>query len=152
MRTTVDLTWIEGRVERWIRFGRIAEKTTLTRAETRVAFDPGAVFALVRWASNGYGTVESRIDILQAVAPGARCSTSPFVAPGAEILVRLSGWPTVASVLEAIDRVESDGIAPEEVCPDHWRHVQNRLAAGLEPRSYRPARHGAWLKRQAVTS
>ncbi|WP_363318463.1 DUF2840 domain-containing protein, partial [Marivita sp.] len=36
MQTRVHLTWIEGRIERWIRFGRKAEETILTRTEKRV--------------------------------------------------------------------------------------------------------------------
>ncbi|WP_341863836.1 DUF2840 domain-containing protein [Gymnodinialimonas sp. 57CJ19] len=151
MRTTVDLTWIEGRVERWIRFGRVAEETILTRADKRVAFEPGAIFALVRWSSNEYGTVESRLDILRAVKAGQRCSTVPYVSPGAGVLLRLSGWPKVEAALVAVDIVESYGIAPEDVCPNHWQHVHNRLTAGYEPRPYTPARHAAWLKRRAVT-
>lgn len=151
MRTTVDLTWIEGRVERWIRFGRTAEETILTRTDKRVAFEQGAIFALVRWSSNEYGTVESRLDILRAVKAGQRCSSIPFVSPGGDVLLRLSGWPKVEAALLAVDIVESYGIAPEDVCPDHWQHVHNRLTAGYEPRPYTPARHTAWLKRRAVT-
>ncbi len=150
MRTTVDLTWIEGRVERWIRFGRIAEEIVLTRTDKRVAFEPGATFALVRWSSNEYGTAESRFNILRAVKAGQRCSTNPYVSPGGDVLLRLSGWPKVEAALQAVDIVESYGIAPEDVCPDHWRHVHNRLIAGYEPRPYTPARHAAWLKRRAV--
>ncbi|OAN70155.1 glycosidase [Jannaschia sp. EhC01] len=152
MRTTVDLTWIEGRVERWIRFGRITEEIIITRTDKRVAFDPGAIFALVRWSSNEYGTVESRFDILRAVKEGQPCSTIPYVSPGGDVLLRLSGWPKVEAALLAVDIVESYGIAPEDVCPDHWRHVHNRLSAGYEPRPYTPARHAAWLKRRAVAS
>ena len=152
MQTLVHLTWIEGRIERWIRFGRKAEETILTRTEKRVAFTPGAIFALLRWSSNDYGTVESRIDILRAVGAGEPCSTVPCVTPGGELLLRLSGWPKVEAALRSVDIVESYGIAPEDVCPDHWRHVHNRLTAALEPRPYTPARHAAWLKRRMVTT
>lgn len=38
MQTLVHLTWIEGRIERWIRFGQMAGETILTRTEKRVAF------------------------------------------------------------------------------------------------------------------
>lgn len=150
MQTIVHLTWIEGRIERWIRFGRIAGETVLTSSEKRVAFAPGTVFALVGWSSNDYGTVESRIDILRAVRAQDPCSTVPCVTPGGELLLRLSGWPKVEAALRSIDTVESYGIAPEEVCPDHWRHVHNRLTAALEPRAYTPARHAAWLKRRMI--
>lgn len=151
-RTTVDLLRVEGRVERWIRFGRIVQKTIRSRSESTVGFDPGAVFAFVRWSSNDYGTVESRIDILRAVYPGERCSTVPHVLPGGEMLLRLSGWPKVEAALIAIDLVEALGLAPEDVCPDHWRHVHNRLTTGLDPRAYTEPRHAAWLKRRAVTA
>ena len=112
----------------------------------------GAIFALVRWSSNDYGTLESRIDILQAVRTQDPCSTVPCVTPGGELLLRLSGWPKVEAALRSIDTVESYGIAPEEVCPDHWRHVHNRLTAALETRAYTPARHAAWLKRRMMTT
>lgn len=150
MRTTVHLTWVEGHIERWIRFGNIAEEAILSRSEKRVAFDPGAVFAFIRWSSNGYGTVESRIDILRAVPAGQSCATVPCVSPGGELLLRLCGWPKVEAALRCVDIVERYGIAPEDVCPDHWRHVHNRLTAGLNPRAYTPARHAAWRKRRAV--
>lgn len=98
-RTTVDLLWIKGRTERWIRFGRIVQDTLHSRSESTVGFDTGQVFAFVRWASNEYGTVESRIDILHAVQPGERCSTVPHVTPGGEMLLRLSGCRHGTSIL-----------------------------------------------------
>ena len=151
MRTTVDLLRIEGRIERWLRFGTPVEATNLGPRRRIVAFDPGAIFALVRWSSNGLGTVDSRIDILRAVGAGEAASTVPHVTPGGEILLRLTGWPQVEAVLDAIDIVERHRIPPEAVCPDHWRHVHNRLTVGLQPRSYTPVRHVAWLKRRAVS-
>ena len=147
-RTTVDLLWIEGRIERWIRFGRVVQETIRSRSERTVGFDSGAVFAFVRWSANDYGTVESRIDILRAVASHETCSTVPHVTPGGEMLLRLSGWPKVEATLLAIDQVEALELAAEDVCPDHWRHVHNRLITGLDPRAYTELRHDAWLKRR----
>ncbi|MEM8821356.1 MAG: DUF2840 domain-containing protein [Pseudomonadota bacterium] len=151
-RTTIELTWIEGRVERWLRFGRIVQEAIRSRSIRVVDVDPGSIFAFVRWAANDYGTVESRIDILQAVGPGATYSTVPFVTPGGMYLLRLSGWPKVEAVLLAIDQIEAEDIAPENVCPDHWRHVHNRLSCNLKPRRYTPFRHDAWLKRRALAT
>ena len=148
MRTTVELTWDEGRVERWIRFGRIAEEVILTRRDRRVSFDPGAIFALVRWASNDYGTVESRIDILRAPRAGEPYATVPHVTPGGDSLLRLSGWPKVERVLQFADAIEALDIDPADAVPDYWRHVHNRLSAGLEPRFYTAVQHRAWLLRQ----
>ncbi|WP_227287760.1 DUF2840 domain-containing protein [Boseongicola sp. H5] len=151
-RTTIVLTWIEGRIERWLRFGRIVQETIRSRSVRVVGVDPGSVFAFIRWAANDYGTVESRIDILQAAFPGERYSTVPFVRPGGTSLLRLSGWSKVEAVLVAIDQIEAEKIAPEDVCPDHWRHVHNRLTCNLEPRRYMPLRHEAWLKRRALAA
>tara|TARA_R110002049_G_scaffold247690_6_gene422205 strand:- start:609 stop:1073 length:465 start_codon:yes stop_codon:yes gene_type:complete len=151
-RTTIELTWIEGRIERWLRFGRIVQETIQSRSVRVVGVHPGSTFAFVRWASNDYGTVESRIDILQAPRKGERFSTVPFVAPGGISLLRLSGWPKVEAVLLTIDQAEAQGIAPEDVCPDHWRHVHNRLSCNLKPRPYTPFRHDAWLKRRALAA
>lgn len=151
-RTTVELTWIEGRIERWLRFGRIVQETITSRSERTIGVDPASVFALVRWAANDYGTIESRIDILQAARLGERFSTVPHVTPGGVSLLRLSGWPKVEAALLAIDQVEAEDIAPEDVCPDHWRHVHNRLSCNLEPRLYTPLRHDAWLKRRVLAA
>lgn len=147
-RTRVHLTWLEGRVEHWIRFGEIVEETILDRRRRVVAFDAGAIFAFVRWASNDFGTVVSRLDIVRAAAPSTACSTLPQVRPGGEILLRQSGWPKVQQVLAAIDAVEALGVAPADAAPDHWRHVQNRLAAGQPARPYTLSRHRAWLLRR----
>ncbi|ARE40961.1 hypothetical protein RGUI_2820 [Rhodovulum sp. P5] len=151
-RTFIELTWIEGRIERWLRFGRVVQGTIRSRSVRVVGVDPGGIFAFVRWAANDYGTVESRIDILQAVSPGERFSTVPFVTPGGVSLLRLSGWPKVEAVLLCIDQIEAEKIAPEDVCPDHWRHVHNRLGCNLEPRPYTHFRHDAWLKRRALAA
>ena len=148
--TEVELTWYEGQVERWIRFGRIAAERIIDRRRRVVCFAPQSMFAYVRWASNDYGTVVSRIDILRAAVPGGPISTVPCVRPGAEILLRFSGWPKVQLALRSIDAVEALGVEPADVPPDYWRHVHNRITAGQNPRPYTLARHQAWLLRQRV--
>ncbi|WP_343699759.1 DUF2840 domain-containing protein [Caulobacter sp.] len=150
MITQVELLWLEGQIERWIRFGRAAGEHIVDRRARRLDFRPGAVFALVRWRSGEYGTVESRIAVLRAVAPGEAFTTHPFVAPGAEILLNISGWAKVQSVLSAIDAVEGQGLRPEDVAPDYWRHVGARIGVGLPPRGYDRARHRAWLLRRRL--
>jgi hypothetical protein len=149
--THVELTFIARRIEHWLRFGRPTHEEILDRRRRIVSFRPGAVFAFVRWAANDFGTIISRIDILRAVAPGEAYQTLPFVRPGGDILLKLVGWPKVEQALIHIDAVEALGIDPAEVCPDHWRHVANRLSAGQTPRAYKRERHAAWLKRQAAS-
>jgi hypothetical protein len=148
--THVELTWLEKHIEHWIRFGRIAEEKVLDRRRRTVSFAPGGVFAFVRWASNDFGTIISRIDIVRAVAPGESYATLPFVRPGGDILLRINGWPKVDQVLQAIDVVEASGVDPADAAPDHWRHVHNRLTAGEQPRPYTLARHKAWLMRRSI--
>ena len=148
--THVELVWVKQRIEYWIRFGRTAEEHVLDRQWRLVSFAPNSVFAFVRWTANDYGTVVSRIDILRAIGPGERYSTVPYVRPGGESLLRLSGWSKVEKVLHAIDAVEALGIDPADAAPDHWRHLHNRLFVGERPRPYTPTRHQAWLRRRKV--
>ncbi len=68
--TTVELTWIEKQVERWLRFGRPVTDMILDRQRRVLSFVPGSVFAFVRWAANDYGTIASHIDIVRTVRPG----------------------------------------------------------------------------------
>ena len=148
--THVELTWIEKRVEHWIRFGRIAKDEIVDRRRRVVSFRPAAVFAFVRWAANDYGTVSSRIDIVRAVGAGEPFTTLPFLRPGGDILLKIEGWPKVSQVLVAIDATEAAGVDPCDAAPDHWRHVHNRIAAGHQPRPYTLERHRAWLKRREI--
>ena len=150
--THVELLWLEKRIENWIRFGRDVEETILDRRRRVLSFAPGSIFAFIRWASNDFGTVVSRIDVVRAVAPGEPYATLPFVRPGGDILLRLTGWPKVQRALQVIDVVEALGIDPADAPPDYWRHVHNRLIAGEEPRAYTPARHNAWLLRRRSES
>ncbi|QIB35290.1 DUF2840 domain-containing protein [Ancylobacter pratisalsi] len=143
--TQVELVWIEKQVEHWIRFGREVREQVLDRRRRILLFPPGATFALVRWAANEHGTVLSRLDILRAVAPGEACQTIPTVTPGGDILLRVDGWPKVERMLQHIDAIETIGIDPLEVAPDHWRHVHNRFAVCEMPRAYTMQRHRAFL-------
>ncbi len=150
--TQVELTWRDKRIEHWIRFGRIAEEQRIDSHRRIVAFTSGSIFAYVRWAGNEYGTVISRIDIVRAVAAGEAYQTLPFVRPGGEILLRITGWPKVETALTAIDAIETLGIDPTDVPPDHWRHIHNRISVNEPFRTYTLAQHRAWLRRREVLS
>jgi hypothetical protein len=150
--TTVELLWLEKRIENTIRFGHPASQEMIDRHRRVLSFAPGSIFAFVRWSSNDFGTALSRIDILRAVAPGQRYSTLPWVKPGGDSLLRLSGWSKVERVLQLVDAVEALGIDPAEAAPDYWHHVHNRLSVNEMPRTYTHARHKTWLKRRRVAS
>jgi hypothetical protein len=148
--THVELTWIEKKIEHWLRFGRRAEEKILDRRRSISSFAPGAIFGFVRWASNDYGTVVSRMDIVRAVEAGERYQTLPHVRPGGESLLRVDSWPKVERVLQAIDAIEALSVDPADVAPDYWRHLHNRIVAGHAFRAYTRDQHEAWLKRRSV--
>jgi hypothetical protein len=150
--TTVELTRIEGRLEQWIRFGRVAAERFVSRGTRLVSFRPGAVFAFICWTSNDYGTIHSSAAIMTAAMPDAGYSTYPFVRPGGDILLRIEGGQQVQLLLAAIDTIEAAGIDLCDVAPEHWRHVDSRLAAGLPFRPYGRERHAAFWRRRALGS
>ena len=150
--THVELLWLEKRIENWIRFGHAAEEQILDKRRRILSFAPGSIFAFVRWASNDHGTILSSVDIVRAATRGESFQTLPFVRPGGDILLKVEGWPKVESVLQLIDAIEALDIDPIAVPADHWRHIHNRIAAGLEPRSYTQAQHRAVLLRRRAAS
>ncbi|MBE7728267.1 DUF2840 domain-containing protein [Komagataeibacter sp. FXV3] len=150
--THVELTWIEKRVEHWLRFGQRADEQILDDRRSISSFAPGTIFAFVRWASDDLGTTVSRIDIVRAVAAGSPFQTLPFVRPGGEILLRVDSWPRVERVLQAINAIETLGLDPADAAPEYWRHLHHRITVGHEPRAYTREQHSAWLKRRQVMS
>ena len=150
--TAVELLWLEKRIENRVRFGRHVAEKVIDRNRRVLSFLPGSIFAFVRWTSNDFGTVLSRIDILRAIMQGQRYSTVPWITPGGESLLRLSGWPKVERALQLIDAVEVLGIDPADAAPNYWHHVHNRLSVNETPRPYTRSRHQAWLHRRRVTS
>ena len=148
--TLLELTFQKQRVEHWIRFGRKSFEQIIDRRRSIVGFAPESVFAFVRWASNDYGTIVSRLYILRAIGRGEPFQTVPFVRPGGEILLRIDGWRQVQRALAVIDAVEALSVDPADASPDYWRHVHNRLSAGQEPNPYTPERHAAWIGRRRI--
>lgn len=150
--THVELTWVEKQIEYWIRFGQEVQETILDLRRRVLSFRPNTIFAFVRWASNDFGTIISRIDIVRAVEPGEAYQTLPFVRPGGDILLKIESWPKVERVLQLIDDIEALKLDPADAAPDYWRHVHNRLTASAEPRRYTSDQHQAWLKRRRIAS
>ncbi|BCG75445.1 hypothetical protein MesoLj113a_66030 [Mesorhizobium sp. 113-1-2] len=146
--TTVELIWIEKRVEHRIRFGHPSHETIIDKQRRVVGFAPGSVFAFVRWAANDFGTVVSRIDIVRAVLHAEPYQTLRYIRPGGEILLKIAGWDKVERVLKLIDAIEAIGLDPAGAAPDYWRQTHNRLVAGGLPRAYSLEQHRAFLLRK----
>lgn len=115
--TTVELTFIEKRIEHWIRFGRPVSDRVLDKRRRLLSFAPGSTFGFIRWAANDYGTVVSCLAIVRTVERGTAFQTVPFVWPGGDLLLDVSGWPQVKHVLEVIDQIERFGFDPCAVSP-----------------------------------
>ncbi|TPI57384.1 DUF2840 domain-containing protein [Mesorhizobium sp. B3-1-7] len=150
--TTVELIWIDKRIEHRIRFGRPAHETIIDKRRRVVGFASGSVFAFLRWAANDFGTIVSRIDIVRAVLPAEPYQTLPYIRPGGEILLKIAGWDKVERVLQLIDAIEALGLDPVDAAPDYWRQIHNRLAAGGTPYAYSLEQHRAFLLRRRATS
>lgn len=150
--THVTLVWRKGVCEDWLRFGKPVAERIIDRTTSIESYAPGQVFALVRWASNDYGTRRSALMIVRAVGHGEACSTLPQVAPGGDILLSVHGWPRVRTAFGLIDAIEKSGFDPCDIAPDHWRHIHNRLSAGMPPRPYDQRRHRAWCLRRRMSS
>lgn len=148
--TFVELTWKEGQIEQWVRFGHPVSETRIDHHRRRFGFAPGAVFGVNRWSANAYGTVLSRFDILRGAGPGTPMQTLPYLRPGGTLLLSTHGWPKVERVLQTIDAIEALGIDPADASPDYWRHLHNRLTTAQPAHSYTRLQHRAWLKRRSL--
>lgn len=148
--TFVELTWKEGQIEQWVRFGHPVCEERIDHHRRRFGFAPGAAFGVNRWAANAYGTVLSRFDILQAAELGTAMQTLPYLRPGGTLLLSTHGWPKVERVLQAIDAIEALGIDPADASPDYWRHLHNRLTTTQPAHHYTCLQHRAWLKRRSL--
>ena len=79
--TEVELTWIAGKIEHRIVFGRtIAERVTDPQHRT-VSFAPGTIFGVMRWASSDYGLTVVRLEVLRAPRPGEAQPAFPSCIP-----------------------------------------------------------------------
>ncbi|KSH14831.1 transposase [Pseudomonas aeruginosa] len=143
--TRVSLAYIEPRFKLYLRFGEPARTHQLDRWRRSAVFLPGALFCRIRWQANDYGTVRWQLMVMQACTPLDAAQRIPGVQPGARLLLHAEGDGQVRAVLERIDAIEAQGIAPIAVSPAYWRTLANRLAARLPLPEYTTERHAAWL-------
>ena len=103
----------------------------------------------IRWQANDYGTIRWQLMVMQACTPLDAAQRIPGVQPGARLL-HAEGEMQVRAVLERIDAIEAQGIAPVAASPAYWRTLANRLAARLPLPEYTAERHAAWLTGRAL--
>lgn len=148
--TRVSLTYIEQRIDVYLRFGEPTRTIRLDRWRRVAVFLPGALLCRIRWQANDYGTIRWQLMVMQACTPLDAAQRIPGVLPGARLLLHAEGEPAVRAVLAQLDAIEAQGIASTDVSPAYWRTLGNRLAARLPLPAYTAEQHAAWLAGRAL--
>jgi hypothetical protein len=148
--TRVSLTYVEHRINLYLRFGRPLRELRLDPWRSCASFAPAAVFCRVRWESNDYGTTRWQLMVLQACTPGEPMQRIAGIRPGAHLLLCAEGEAAVQAMLQRIDAIEALAIDPADAAPAYWRTLGNRLAARLPLPAYGAERHAAWLRGEAL--
>jgi hypothetical protein len=148
--TQVSLVFIPGQMNVYLGFGQPLGQRYLNGRCRSVFFRPDQTFCRVWREGNEYGLTRCELAILQARAPRQFVQKVTGITPGASILLRVEGEPTVQLVQRLISTIRARGIEPDRVSTRFWRVVQNRLAARLECPTYTPFRHRAQLTRETA--
>jgi len=143
--TRVTLTFIDRRINLYLRFGRPQREVRIDRWQRCAFFAPNAIFARVLWQGNEYGTTRWQLMVLQACKPLDTMQHIRGIRPGARALLHVEGERRVRIILTQIDIIEALGIDPIHVSPAYWQTLGNRLASGLPIPTYSTERHVAWL-------
>ena len=149
--TRVRLAFVADRLNQWLRFGKPLIEDLPDPHYRHVYFAPGAVFGLVDWRANDYGTVRWRLSILRTAGPGERMACFADIEPGAQLLLHAATPGKTRRVLQLIDAIEAQCITLEEVSEDYWRVLHQRLITGIDPPVYSAAEHTAmWQRRELL--
>ena len=148
--TRVSLAYLESRFKLYLRFGEPVRIIRFDRWRRVAGFLPNAIFCRIRWQANDYGTVRWQLMVMQSGLPRDAMQRIPGVKPGARLLLHTQGDHRVRTMLECIDAIEAQDIAPATVPPAYWRTLANRLAARLPLPEYTAERHAAWLAGRAL--
>jgi len=149
--TRVSLAYIERQFKLYLRFGEPAHIHRIDRWRRCAVFLPSAIFCRIRWQANAYGTVRWQLMVMQTCTPLDAMQRIPGVQPGARLLLHAEGEKQVRAMLERINAIEAQGIAPTAVSIAYWRTLANRLAARLPLPDYTVQRHAAWLARKGLS-
>lgn len=144
----VELFFLEGRVNYWLRFGDFSFDKNIDRRRAFAWFKPGQICCYIRWWANDYGTQGWTLAILRSsVGYGDNMQSYPGVHPGAEILLQVRGKAYVKRVLSILDEIESLKVNLSEVSPDYYRYLGQCIIARSLPHSYKIEQHLAFQKR-----
>jgi len=149
--TRLSLAYIERQFKLYLRFGEPARIHRIDRWRRCAVFIPSSTFCRIRWQANAYGTIRWQLMVMQAGTPLDAIQRIPGVQPGARLLLHAEGEKQVRTVLERIDAIEAQDIAPTAVSIAYWRTLANRLAARLPLPEYTAQRHAVWLTRKELS-
>ena len=150
--TRVELFYLEGHINYWLRFGDYSFEKNIDRRRAFVWFKPGQTFCYIRWWSNDYGTQGWTLAILQAPKQGENCMQYyPGISLGVEILLWVKGGTFVKRVLEMIDGIERQSFDLSGVLPDYYRYLGQCILMGKTPHLYNLAQYNASQKIKKVT-
>ena len=147
----VDLTWVAGRMEHRIVFGKsLAEHVTEPHRKT-VTFAHASIFAVMRWAASDLGLTVARLEVMRGTATPSWGTRVPFVRPAVDLLMRVSGWSDVQRGIRLIDAIQ------DRQNRSHRRRAGILAACRQSARGRRaargstPGRHMAWQLRQRIS-
>jgi len=148
--TIVELVFYPEYINFWLRFGQPVQRIDLDRRRALAVFGPGQIFGYVRWHANEFGTQAWSFSIGKTRWPNQQITRLEGVRPGAAILLSLSGAARVRRALKRIDRLESQGVALEDVSASYYRHLHCRVLIRSKVRSYSATQHAAHLAARKV--
>ena len=87
---------------------------------------------------------------MRAVAPGEAFRPCRLCGRAARSCCAIAAGPRSSACFRPSTPSSTLGIDPADACPDHWRHVHNRLGAGYDAAPYSRDQHRAWLLRRRI--
>ena len=134
----------------YIRFGEPKYRDEYSGREAYEYFQKGVVFGYIRWKANEHGTQDWRFFVLRGGNKAAPLCKIPGVSPGAELLADIAGKERVHRFFKVIDQIEQAEIECSDVADWYWIQVSSRINTALNPLSYTPAQHRAWMLERKV--
>jgi hypothetical protein len=131
-------------------FGRHANAEQQRQEQRLLFFAPGAILCYLTYRTKAPGIGLQRLDILQAVAPGERCSRILGVKPGADVLLRVRRAGDIQRVRALIAEMRVQGVDPSDVSAAYWIVVQNRLSASEALPAFSVSAHAAGACRRKL--
>lgn len=132
--TTVQLSSHDKDSKHMLLFGKPFEESPHDNStKENCSFPPGSIFCLNLLNTNGYGTTEWAVYVLQAAYPGETILPVPHVTPGAKILLEAHGRKQVQAALKELTEIQKR-VDPTTLPPGRFLLTDFRLKADTRTR------------------